>query len=774
MLMQILIFFIISILYSNDIIVSSFLQDSNNKPIEKANIKCDDNGTTSDNDGYFIIECSDNSTLTISHISYHHRSITMNSVKNIIYLEDRILISDIINIYGQFHENSKKVISTQVINNNSLTITNNFITDITSKISNFNYASGTSTPRYFQIRGLGELSQFSGEGPPSYYVSLIIDNIDFSGLSIPIALFDIEQIEIFKGSNSSLFGQNSLGGTINITSRNPSTEKTFSGSFSLENYNGSSLNFHYSNKLNDKFFYNTTISKYYTDGWIKNKQLIDGNYYYRYDSNSIDHESVKYKLLFVNDNLYVKTTFIYSHADNKYDVWSPDNNGFFTYTDFRGADDQRTNATSLYIKKSYPNINVVLISTYAHSNILYSYDSDWGNNEFWENEPYNFDNYYYDYFFPYNYMDSTERLRINKSNELRIILKKSKHYNIILGCSVNNIEEKDIRDGWLFAGNATNIHSNFYIKNTAIYSQLLLKNLNKLHLTLSLRNDENKTANDIVWTDYYDNSNILDYHISSRNLHAGNIKLEYKLSNRTSIISFFSVGYKPKGINQSPNTPEQYKIYNTETSYNYDVGIESISNNYSLNLSIFYIYRKNPQLRVFYQYDTNNPNSFDYATFNSKYGQNRGLEFDLKAYINNKLSISATLGYLNSYISKFIYYDNSYGDREQSHAPNYTYNVSFHYKILRNIIYKLSFNGMDSFYFDDQNQYTSSKRDLIDTSIHYKKNLFTITLWSKNILDIKYETRGYTFGLEPPLYETKNYQSYGAPRIIGITFSYSI
>ena len=41
------------------------------------------------------------------------------------------------------------------------------------------------------------------------------------------------------------------------------------------------------------------------------------------------------------------------------------------------------------------------------------------------------------------------------------------------------------------------------------------------------------------------------------------------------------------------------------------------------------IFRKNPQLRVFYQYDISNPNSFDYAVFNSKYGQNNGLELML-------------------------------------------------------------------------------------------------------------------------------------------------
>ena len=49
----------------------------------------------------------------------------------------------------------------------------------------------------------------------------------------------------------------------------------------------------------------------------------------------------------------------------------------------------------------------------------------------------------------------------------------------------------------------------------------------------------------------------------------------------------------------------------------------------------FYLYRMNPQLRLFYQFDLSNPNSFDYATINSDYGYNYGIESDITAKINN-------------------------------------------------------------------------------------------------------------------------------------------
>ena len=81
---------------------------------------------------------------------------------------------------------------------------------------------------------------------------------------------------------------------------------------------------------------------------------------------------------------------------------------------------------------------------------------------------------------------------------------------------------------------------------------------------------------------------------------------------------------------------------------------------------------------------------------------------------------------------------------------------------------------MDKFYFDDQYDYMSNRRDLIDISYNLKYKNIEITLFAKNITDNKYEVRGFTFGLEPPSYEIKNYKSYGQPRSIGINLTYSI
>ena len=393
-----------------------------------------------------------------------------------------------VEIYGGLNESigstNISIIKEDKFNHNG----NKNFENLIQSIGNLHYAGGTSRARYFQLRGLGELSQFSGEGAPHFYVGYMIDDINFSGIGMLGILEDIKQIEIFKGPQSSVYGPNAMAGTINLISNNPTEYKSLNINTTLYSNNGQSYSLSSSIPLTKKLFSRFTLLKNYTDGFIKNISDINNP---QFNTNAKDESLLRSKFIYNPNSQSLLTLTIY-HIDlnNKYDLWSPDNNGFTTYSDFQGYDKQKTNAFSINSKFNLTNSTLTSITAYSDNKIAYSYDGDWGNLNYWEEEY----DYYKDsptYFniiacengyegdfmcpseyYSYEFSDMTNRKRYSFSQEFRV--KNNLKNNIMLtsGIYYSKIKEIDRRDGWLFAGAATNIYSIFDVLNYAVYTQV--------------------------------------------------------------------------------------------------------------------------------------------------------------------------------------------------------------------------------------------------------------------------------------------------------------
>ena len=106
--------------------------------------------------------------------------------------------------------------------------------DVLGLVPNLNWSAGTSRPRFFQLRGIGELSQWQGAPNPS--VGFLIDGIDFSGIGMPATLADVERIEVLRGPQGTAYGANALAGLIAVNTRAPQREHEINADMTFGDY----------------------------------------------------------------------------------------------------------------------------------------------------------------------------------------------------------------------------------------------------------------------------------------------------------------------------------------------------------------------------------------------------------------------------------------------------------------------------------------------------------------------------------------------------------
>src|SRR5690606_15074105 len=108
--------------------------------------------------------------------------------------------------------------------------------DILLNAPNVNLAAGSSRARFYQIRGIGERSQYAE--PLNASVGVLIDGVDFSGIGAAAMLYDVEQVEVLMGPQGTRYGSNALAGLINLQSRAPTEETAVGLQLQGENHGG--------------------------------------------------------------------------------------------------------------------------------------------------------------------------------------------------------------------------------------------------------------------------------------------------------------------------------------------------------------------------------------------------------------------------------------------------------------------------------------------------------------------------------------------------------
>ncbi|MCX2975433.1 TonB-dependent receptor [Halieaceae bacterium IMCC8485] len=139
--------------------------------------------------------------------------------------------------------------------------TPNLIFDATAPLS------GASSAAVLFIRGVGQSSYQVTDDPG---VGTYVDGV-YVGSSVGgvLDIIDVERIEVLRGPQGTLFGRNTIGGAISITSARPSADDGGSLEITLGNYDRINLRGSTNLVLTDNLVAKVSAGYKRADGWVK-------------------------------------------------------------------------------------------------------------------------------------------------------------------------------------------------------------------------------------------------------------------------------------------------------------------------------------------------------------------------------------------------------------------------------------------------------------------------------------------------------------------------
>ena len=624
-------------------------------------------------------------------------------------------------------------------------------------VPNLSWSGDGHRARYFQIRGVGELEQYQGAPNPS--VGFLIDDIDFSGIGTVATSFDVESIEVLRGSQGSRYGANALGGLIYVKSAPASSERD--GRLQLRGGDDDALGvgLAFGGALDDdeRLTFRVSAQKHESDGFRSNRHLG------RDDTNRRDESSLRLRLRYrASPRLDTRLSLLHSNIDNGYDAFALDNS-YTMLSDKPGRDAQKSLGASLRLDwTAWESFGLTSITALANSDIAFDFDADWGNDDSWAPVT-------------YDYVSLNDRERRTISQELRLTSTDAGRIFSDTTDWLIGLYVQDLRDE-LATLNLGEYYDPFYdfadsldypfgsgyeATSSAAFGQLDRRINDSTRLGFGLRVEHRSTE--------YSDTDGLEAG-PSETLWGGEVSLSHDHSGDLTSFVTLSKGYKASGFNLG-SVPSGRRGFADEALWSVEAGLKSTFLDHALRLdtSVFYSYRVDQQVRTSFQLLAGDPASFGFATLNVDGGDMIGAEVDLRWYPGDSWELYANVGLLDARLGDFPSSVSGPSARGQAHAPRYTFAAGAAYRAVNGFFARLDATARDAFYFDVSHDQKSSAYELVHARIGYEFNSWSFQLWGRNLFDKNYAVRGFYFGNEPPDFPDTLYTRLGDPRHIGFT-----
>lgn len=614
--------------------------------------------------------------------------------------------------------------------------------DVLSMVPNLNWASGTSRPRYFQLRGIGETDQW--QGAPNNSVGFLIDGMDFSGVGMAGQLLDLSQVEVLRGPQGTTLGANALAGLVNLRSnmaaptpmlRLEATGGGF-GTQALGAVAGGALGA-------DGAAWRAVAQGFRSDGSRRNITLG------RDDTNGLDERLLRLRLASAQHGAWrADLAALWSEQDNGFDAFAIDNSRT-TRSDQPGRDAQTSRGLALTVEREGA-LRVVSTSAVADADIVYSFDGDWGADP--------------DYDFTSRFLRRHRAL----TQDLRLLGgSPGEGDGWVAGLYGSRVDESndqlDLYGGSVYRA----LVSDYGARTLAAYGSVERPLAPRWRARLGLRLERRSI-------DYSDSDGAgLD---PAETIWGGQATLEYRPAERAFGYVTFARGYKGGGFNLGAAVPTGRRLYDAEGLDSLEVGwkFDDAQRGLRADVAVFHMWRRDQQVGTSAQLDPGDPLSFVYIIDNAARGVNYGLEASLDWRATPSLTLQASTALLRARFTDYRSGVRDLSGRDQAHAPRVQSALALDWRGAQGLFVRADLRYADAFFFSDSHDQRATACTLGALRAGRETGRWSASLWVDNAFDRGCAQRGFFFGNEPPDFPDKLYVQRIDPRRAGFTVSWTV
>ncbi|KAB0496116.1 TonB-dependent receptor [Pseudomonas lini] len=596
------------------------------------------------------------------------------------------------------------------------------------------------------IRGV-PVSGFEDQGPAALNgaVSVFVDGAAQPNRALtlsPMPLWDVEQVEVFLGPQSTTQGRNSLAGAVVIQTKNPTFEPSFSAQTNVGNYNerggavagGGAI-------VDGKIAGRIAVDYQEGDGYIDNVFTDD-------DANQTRTGNARGKLLILpNDDLDVLLT--YAHGESR----KGDNSVMRQNDKIRYY--KVASNTDAYDKLKQDTVSAKvdyrLDDSWSLTSLTANTDSDYDARlDFDQSADANqtvLRKQYGDLF--------SQELRLNYSGDT-----VKSFAGVYYGHNTNNFHDRLFFDDELFG----TVKGDTTIENKAVFGEVNWTFAPRWTLITGLRYDHETNDTDVKQDDFSQPAK--EKQTSDAVL--PKLGIDYELAENQYLGFMVQRGYRGGGVNVRAGSG--HEAYDPEYTTNYELSYRGSFMDKTLRTraNVYYTDWKDQQVSVL------NPDTEFLDVFNAGSSDIKGLEVSVEKDFGEQLTLNAGASVTDGKYKDFVTSDGrDMSGEDFLFSPKYkmslggTYRWNDRLTLNTDVIYQSS--APSEYEFDAAGQVTGERRSdnywLANFNAEYKltKNV-AVSGYVKNAFDKEYVTNN----------RSGDIVDVGAPRTVGLVLRYDM